>query len=126
MAKYANQRTIIIRRDTDNATKNYFKVSNNSLYDAMGRLDEKGFILWVYLASNKNKYQLDLSSADFCKKSGLSDSSYRRAFTELEQLGYLKPLKENKQLYLFCEMSDVQPDRIKTLSEDEIDLLCMR
>lgn len=121
MAKFANQRTIIIKRDTDKTTRNYFKVSNNSLYEAMSRLDAKGFVLWTYLASNANGYQLDLSSADFCKKSGLSDSSYRRAFKDLQDLGYLKPLKENEQLFLFSEMSDKEPDKIKVLSQDEID-----
>lgn len=78
-----NQRKIIIERTTDTVKKGYLKVSNESLYTAMYNLKNSAFKLWVYFTDNMNGYSFDFYPVDFCSKSGLSDSTYRRAFEEL-------------------------------------------
>ena len=53
------------------------------------------------VADNANGYSLDLYPVDFCNKTGLSDSTYRRAFTELEEKGYLLKHRTMKNTYMF-------------------------
>lgn len=98
------------------------KVSNESLEIAMYNLKGNAFKLWIYFADNKNGYAMDLYPVDFCTKANVSDSTYRRAFEELEKKGYLKksPTKEN--LYLFTEVSlsnEIEkPDEINSIDTE--------
>ena len=84
-----NQKKIFIQRVSEKAAKDYLKVSNNSLEVAMYNLKGNAFKLWIYFADNKNGYAMDLYPVDFCTKAKVSDSTYRRAFEELENKGYL-------------------------------------
>lgn len=101
-----NQKKIIIERKSVKDTSDYFKVSNTNLYLAMYNLKPNAFKLWVYFADNKNGYKLDLYPIDFLNKSGSSRSTYDRAFTELEEMGYLIKSEKQKNLYLFKEVSE--------------------
>ena len=84
-----NQKKIYIERSTEKVKQNYLKVSNDSLKSAMYNLGSSAFMLWIYFTDNSNGYPLDLYPVDFCSITGLSDSTYRRAFKELEEKGYL-------------------------------------
>lgn len=110
-----NQKKIIIERTSETVRKDFLKVSNTSLYTAMYNLSEKAFILWIYFADNANGYAMDLYPVDFLNKSGLSRSTYDRAFAELESKGYLLKSEKQKNLYLFVEESS--SEEIKVLDE---------
>lgn len=118
-----NQKKIIIERTTDQVRKNYLKVSNENLKSAMYNLGSSAFLLWIYFMDNSNGYPLDLYPVDFCNITGLSDSTYRRAFKELEDKGYLLHSKKQKNLYLFKELSATakQPDVVNSLNSDDFE-----
>ena len=119
-----NQKKIIIERTTEGARKDYLKVSNRSLRSAMYNLSEKAFILWIYFADNANGYTIDLYPVDFISITGLSDSTYRRAFEELEKKGYLIKSNKQKNLYLFKEESNNKDikyiDEVWSIDKDNI------
>lgn len=101
-----NQRRIYIERSSDSVRKDFFKVSNQNLNGAMYNLKPSTFMLWVYFADNANGYALDLYPIDFCNKTGLSDSTFRRSFDELIEKGYLLKHPKQKNTYMFREISD--------------------
>ena len=116
-----NKKKIIIERSSDNARKDYLKVSNESLRSAMYNLGSSAFLLWIYFVDNANGYSLDLYPIDFCTITGLSDSTYRRAFKELEEKGYLLSSQKQKNLYLFKEKSSKasSPDVVNSLDNKD-------
>ena len=117
-----NQKKILIERTSERVIKDFLKVSNQSLQLAMYNLKGNTFKLWIYFADNKNGYTMDLYPVDFCSKAGVSDSTYRRSFEELEQKGYLIKSSKQANLYLFREESDsnviIKPDIINSIDTD--------
>ena len=117
-----NQKKIFIQRVSEKAAKDYLKVSNNSLEVAMYNLKGNAFKLWIYFADNKNGYAMDLYPVDFCTKAKVSDSTYRRAFEELENKGYLIKSSKQQNLYLFKEVSTSnkieKPDEVNSIDTD--------
>lgn len=118
-----NQKKILIERTSDRATKDYLKVSNESLEIAMYNLKGNAFKLWIYFADNKNGYAMDLYPVDFCTKAKVSDSTYRRAFEDLEKKGYLIKSSKQENLYLFREISlseEIEkPDEVNSIDTDD-------
>jgi hypothetical protein len=112
----------MIERSSDKANKDYLKVSNDSLEIAMYNLKGNAFKLWIYFADNKQGYLMDLYPIDFCTKAKVSDSTYRRAFEELEKKGYLIKSKTQDNLYLFREVSlsdkIEKPDEVNSIDTD--------
>lgn len=115
----------MIERITDKCVKDFLKVSNNNLYTAMYNLKPNTFKLWIYFTDNMNGYVMDLYPVDFCAKANVSDSTYRRAFEELEDKGYLIKSPKQSNLYLFREESDsnviVKPDVVNSIDKDKFD-----
>lgn len=72
----------------------------------MYNLKGNAFKLWIYFTDNMNGYCMDLYPVDFCAKAKVSDSTYRRAFDELEEKGYLMQSKKDSNIYLFREVSE--------------------
>lgn len=101
-----NQKKIFIERSTDTIRNDFLKVSNENLKLAMMNLKPTTFLLWIYFTDNKDGYQLDLYPENFTELTGLSRSTYRRAFEELEEKGYLIKSKNKKNWYLFNERSE--------------------
>ena len=118
-----NQKRIYIERASDTVRKDFLKVSNQSLHLAMYNLKPSAFMLWIYFTDNANGYSLDLYPVDFCNKTGLSDSTYRRAFTELEEKGYLLKHRTMKNTYMFRQISDYAyvPDQINSINEKDFE-----
>ena len=118
-----NQKTIFIVRSSENARKDFLKVSNINLESAMFNLKGNAFKLWCYFADNANGYQLDLYPVKFCSMADVSRSTYDRAFDELEEKGYLMKSKVMKNMYLFNEVSSIakKPDVVKSVEEKDID-----
>ena len=117
-----NQKKILIERTSEKVMKDYLKVSNDSLEIAMYNLKGNAFKLWIYFADNKNGYAMDLYPVDFCTKAKVSDSTYRRAFEELEKKGYLIKSSKQDNLYLFREVSlsdEIEkPDEVNSIDTE--------
>ena len=118
-----NQKKIYIERSSDNARKDFLKVSNQSLNQAMYNLKPSTFMLWIYFTDNANGYALDLYPVDFCNKTGLSVSTYRRYFTELEEKGYLLKHRTMKITYMFKQISDYVdlPDQVNSIDKRDFE-----
>jgi len=118
-----NQKKILIERISEKAMKDYLKVSNENLYIAMYNLKGNAFKLWIYFTDNMNGYAMDLYPVDFCTKAKVSDSTYRRAFEELEKKGYLIKSSKQENLYLFREYSlseEIEkPDEVNSIDTED-------
>ena len=122
-----NQKKIVIERTSDRITKEFLKVSNKNLETAMYNLKGNTFKLWIYFADNKNGHIMELYPVDFCLKAGVSDSTYRRAFDDLLEKGYLQQSKKNNNLYIFREYSNSEeikiPDSVNSIDTDKFEEL---
>jgi hypothetical protein len=112
-----NQRIIFIKRISSDVRKDYFKIGHKQLNKVANDLSGNAFKLYIYLANNKDNYILELSSKDFIRWSGTSDSTYDRAFKELKEKQYLITAPDKKNIYLFTEESKTYEERHK---EDKI------
>lgn len=108
-----NQRIIYIERISANAKKDFFKIGHEQLNKAASDLNGNAFKLYIYLCNNKDSFRLELSSKDFIRWSGTSDSTYDRAFRELKDKQYLIQAKGKKNVYLFVEQSRNYDERHK-------------
>lgn len=120
-----NQRKIIIERESLGCTKDFFKVSNKNLQLAMYNLKPSTFMLWIYFADNTNGYVFDMYVVDFMNKTGLSRSSYNRAFEELTEKGYLIKSHKQSNWYLFKEKSESNNisylDEVQSMESDKLE-----
>ena len=84
---FPNQKTIIIHQSDQIP---FLKIGIEELMDAFKTIKTPStFILYLYLASNKDGYKLELSKEAFANATGLSKSSYHRAVEHLTKLGYI-------------------------------------
>lgn len=124
-----NQRKIIVMRTTEAVRKDYFKISNANLRLAMYNLKGNAFKLYCYLCDNKNQWELDLYPCDFQKVANVSADTYRAAFNQLVDKGYLKPSKTRRNVYQFVEESEeadpipIQEDEIQVVDKEEFETM---
>lgn len=92
----------------------------------MYNLRSNTFKLYCYLADNANGYVFDLYPCDFERVANVSHDTYRRAFAELQEKGFLIRHKEKSNLFLFTEESQnpdleepTKPDIIESISEEQ-------
>lgn len=84
---YANQKTIIIHQSTQIP---FLRLGVDEMFAAYRTIKTpSSFVFYLYLASNKEGYRLELSKEAFENQTGLSKSSYHRAIEHLTQLGYI-------------------------------------
>ena len=94
-----NQRVIHIHREPlDN---NFLGINNDSWKAATRVLGAPAFVLYMYLAANKDNFNLALSPAAVQKEIGMARSTYYDQFRNLEALGFLQKGKGN--VYHFYE-----------------------
>lgn len=81
-------------------------INIKAMSQAMRDLTSSGFKLWCYLNKNKDGYELSLSPAAVTNFTGISRSSYLKAFKELYNKNYLSDFflqKLDVEGYLFLE-----------------------
>lgn len=90
---YPNQRYILIKAEgIENAKitgKSFLGIYKDTWYEAVKDLGAHPFILYLYLASNKYNYNLELSQVAVENATGLPRSSYYKYFHVLVEKGYL-------------------------------------
>ena len=84
---YKNQKLIIVKKSA--CDNNFLQVNNDEWSYACKELKDSTFKLYIYLASNRNGYQIALSPAAANNATGISKKSYYRAVDELLEKGYL-------------------------------------
>lgn len=97
MKTYPNQKVIHIQKRT--YEDNFLQVGNDEWQRAARELSGSAFKLYLYLAGNKDGFELALSQKAVEDTTGLSKNTYHRAVEELETKGYLSGTKGN--VYVF-------------------------
>lgn len=109
-----NQREITIHKEPTNKANLYTANNLAALDEAANRLQSMGgFKLYMYLAKNQDKYNFNLSSSDFMEWSGLKYRAYTTAFNELVKEGYLVEKKEEEDIYIFYDKSQIPREKVK-------------
>lgn len=117
MAKYANQKTFIIKRNpvNKNTEEIYLCIYEKSLEKAMIELNGVAFKIYIYLMMNANNYQFDFSPQYLQDKYNFNRSSIYAALKELEEKRYIKKVENNK--YIAYEIA---PQTTTTTVNEEI------
>ena len=123
-----NQRRIVVKRFSDKARSDYFKISNKSLEIAMFHLKGNQFKLYCYLCDNSNGYSFDLYPCDFQRKANVSYDTYKACFKALQDKGFLVPSKNSNNTFMFLEESKLglklpdKNDMIVSLDESDFEI----
>ncbi|WP_297301334.1 helix-turn-helix domain-containing protein [uncultured Oscillibacter sp.] len=121
MKTYPNQKVIHIQKRT--YEDNFLQVGNDEWQRAARELSGSAFKLYLYLAGNKDGFELALSQKAVEDTTGLSKNTYHRAVEELETKGYLSSTKGN--VYVFSPSpSGVSPQNgyIPEISNNEVNI----
>lgn len=89
----ANTTTIIIEKYS--LKPPFFSIRKDSLLIAIRNLNEGALKLYLYLASNKEGYQLELINSRIVEDLKMTPREIRQAFDVLKEKGFLIPLNEN-------------------------------
>ena len=90
---YANQRTITIHREA--AKRDFLGIKNENWQNAAKDLRPHAFLLYLYLASNADNYNLALSPVAVRAAVGMPRSTYNDQLHILIDKGYLVPSHGN-------------------------------
>lgn len=107
-----NQRIVKIHRIKPGA--NYLGIKNEHWQAAARNLGAQGLMLYLYLSSNANNFDLALSPAAIRKAIGMPPSTYRDHFQNLINKGYLVQ-KGKGNIYDFFEC----PERATHALDDD-------
>lgn len=87
-----NQKAFRVHKKREPEDKSDVRISDlfkRDILAASRDLKDTTFKLYMYLISNQDDYVGGLSKVDAINKTGISESSYKRAMKELEEKGYL-------------------------------------
>ena len=113
-----NQSNVIInRKDALSSGRQYLAINCDTLAEASRNISgEVAFKLYLYLASNKNGYELSFSPQHFSNIYGCSIDASRRAFAKLVEANYI--INNGNNSFEFFETPqerrprlDIQPER---------------
>ena len=115
MVTYANQKVIHIQKPE--YEKNYLQVGNNEWQKAGKILTYAAFKIYLYLAGNKNGFDLALSQKAVEQTLGVSKATYHTAIQELESRGYLSLKKGN--VYEFSPNTTITEENANKIKQEE-------
>ena len=103
-----NQKTIQIARRTKRDKDHLYAMMNlDALQKAMFDLKGSGLKMWLYLNKNQDNYQFELSR-QACAEWGIKKDSYYDGLKNLEEKGYLHPIRPGSSIYVFYEAPQVE------------------
>ena len=106
-ATVPHQKVVHVNRDMPDKNKkegNFLLIKNENLYAAYRDLNATALCLYLYLAGNKDGFDLAFSPKAVHNEMGLPESTCRDQFKVLERKGYLVPKHENSNIYDFFEI----------------------
>ena len=99
-----NQKMLIINRAP--LDKNFLGINNDNWKYAARVLGAQAFLLYIYLASNKDGYKFALSPAAVQNEIGMPRSTFYDQLRKLESLGFIIPDKGNVLQFYEKQQSD--------------------
>ena len=109
-----NQRRITYKKI--DGTNGYTKTNINAAQQAMKKLNYSAYMLYSYMALNANNYEDWFSPAILFQRTSFTESTYRKAFSELVSKGYLVQDDGWKSHYTFFE-SGIPETSTKSMNE---------
>lgn len=106
-ATVPNQKVVHVHRDMPDKNKkegNFLLIKNENLYAAYRDLNATALCLYLYLAGNKDGFNLAFSPKAIHNEMGLPESTCRDQFKVLVNKGYLVPKHEKSNVYDFYEI----------------------
>ena len=98
-----NQKIVhIASRETRDKDHLYMMANIEALSRAVRELKGSGLQMWLYFNKNQDNYKFELSQKD-ALNFGVKKDSYYNGIKDLEEKGYLIPLRSNTNIYLFYE-----------------------
>ena len=109
---YPHQKIITVHRAP--LSNNFLGINNDNWKHAARELGAHGFLLYIYLASNKDQYKFALSRAAIQTEIGMPRSTYYDQLIKLESFGFLVPPAGKGNMYHFYEVppSSKQNDNV--------------
>ena len=99
-----NQRIVHIHRDMPKEGEgNFTLVKKENLYNAYRDLNATALMLYLYLAGNKDGFDLAFSLKAVYQEMGMPESTCRDQIKVLINKGYLVPMHENSNILHFYE-----------------------
>lgn len=100
-----NQKIVHINRDMPKANEgNFLLIKKDNLYAAYRTLNATALCLYLYLAANKDGFDLALSPKAIYTEMGIPISTCKDQVNVLIQRGYLVPKSENSNIFDFYEV----------------------
>ena len=113
MPTVPNQKVVHIHRAALNKDNGFLGINNANWKSAARILGAQAFLLYIYLASNKDNFVLALSPAAIMTDIGMPRSTYHDQLRKLKSLGFL--VEENGSLHFYevpKSETRIQPVRV--------------
>lgn len=97
-----NQKVVHVNRQK--CDKNFLQISKENWYAANKALSPYGLQLYLYIAGNKDGFDLALSQEAAEQEAGIKRTSFHKYVNLMIEKGYLVPRKENSNIFDFYEI----------------------
>lgn len=108
-ATVPNQKVVHVNRQK--CDKNFLQISKENWYAANKDLEPYGLQLYLYIAGNKDGFDLALSQEAAEQEAGIKRTSFHKYVNLMIAKGYLVPRKENSNIYDFYEIPKREEDK---------------
>ena len=108
-ATVPNQKVVHVNRQK--CDKNFLQISKENWYAVNKDLGPYGLQLYLYIAGNKDGFDLALSQEAAEQEAGIKKTTYHSYVKALIAKGYLVPRKENSNIYDFYEKPKREEDK---------------
>ena len=99
-----NQRIVKVHRDMPGENEgNFLMIKKSNLYEAYRTLNATALCLYLFLAGNKDGYNLEYSPKAIHAEMGMPESTCRDQFKVLVEKGFLVPKHEGSNIFDFYE-----------------------
>lgn len=123
-ATVPNQKVVHVNRQK--CDKNFLQISKENWYAANKDLSPYGLQLYLYIAGNKDGFDLALSQEAAEQEAGIKKTTFHSYVKTMIDKGYLVPRKENSNIYDFYEVPKreedkkaVPPSELKSLRDEQ-------
>lgn len=108
-ATVPHQKVVHVNRQK--CDKNFLQISKENWYAVNKDLGPYGLQLYLYIAGNKDGFDLALSQEAAEQEAGIKKTTYHSYVKALIAKGYLVPRKENSNIYDFYEIPKREEDK---------------
>ena len=108
-ATVPHQKVVHVNRQK--CDKNFLQISKENWYAVNKDLGPYGLQLYLYIAGNKDGFDLALSQEAAEQEAGIKKTTYHSYVKALIAKGYLVPRKENSNIFDFYEIPKREEDK---------------